>query len=35
MCESSCFIDFIKQVEEKRYIVRLTKHFIAFLQFCQ
>ena len=30
--ECSCFIEFIKRVEEKRSNVRLAEHFISFLQ---
>ena len=30
--ECSCFIDFIKQVEAKRYNMRLAEHFISFLR---
>ena len=30
--ECSCFIEFIKQVREKRYNVRLAEHFISLSQ---
>ena len=32
MHECSCFIEFIKQVEEKRENARITEHFISFSQ---
>ena len=32
ICACTCFIEFIKRVEEKRLNVRFDKHFISFLQ---